>query len=111
MERAKYQVAGLRGSHRHRDGFRITKLTDQDHVRIFAHGCADAFGEARDVCAELTLNYLAVLAAVNELNRIFEADDVQPPAVVQVVDHRCQGGGLAGPRGAGDEDHSLVVIA
>ncbi len=61
--------------------------------------------------AELALNHLAVLAPVYELDWIFEADDVQLPGLVQVVDHRGERGRLARAGGAGDQDHALVKVA
>ena len=60
---------------------------------------------------ELALNHLAVLAAVNELDRVLEADDVQPAGLVEVVDHRGERGRLAGAGRAGDENHALVEVA
>jgi hypothetical protein len=77
VQGAEHQVAGFRGRHGHGDRLGIAQLADQDHVGIFAHGGAHAFGEGGKVSAELALNHLAVLAAVNEFDRVFEADDVQ----------------------------------
>src|SRR6185437_12890248 len=65
----------------------------------------------RDVGPELALDDLTVLAAVKELDRVLEADDVDLTRLVQMIDHRRQGGGLAGAGGAGDEDHPLVEVA
>ena len=111
VERAQHEVTGLGGRHCHGDGLRIAQLADQDHVRVFAHRCAYALREARDVCAQLALDDLTVLAAVDELDRILEADDVELSGLVQVVDHRRERRRLAGARGAGDEHHALMEVA
>ncbi len=111
VQRAQHQVAGFRGGHRHGDGFGVAQFADQDHVGIFAHGGAHAFGERRNVRAELALDDLRLLAAMDELDRVFERDDVEPARGVQVVDHRRERGRLAGAGGAGDQHHALVVVA
>ena len=111
VERAEHQVPGLRRGHRHGDGVGIAQLTDQDDVGVLAHRGAHAFGEARDVRAELALDHLAVLARVHELDRVLEADDVEPARLVQVIDHRRERGRFAGTGGAGDQHHALVEVA
>ena len=111
MQRTEHQVAGLRRGHRHGDGFGITQLADQDHIRVLAHRRPHPFGEARDVRAEFALDDLAVLARVYELDRILEADDIEAARLVQVIDHRRERGGLAGAGGAGDQHHALVEVA
>ena len=111
VQRAEHQVAGFRGRHGHGNRFRVAQLADQDHVRVFAHGRAHAFGERRDVRAQLALDDLALLAAMDEFDRIFERHDVEPPRGVQVIDHRGQRGRLAGAGGAGHQHHALVVVA
>ena len=42
--------------------------------------------------AELPLHYLAALAAMDELDGIFQTDDIERTRGVQVIDHRCEGG-------------------
>src|SRR5580658_7307180 len=110
MQRAEHQVPGLRGRHGHGNGFGIAQFAHQNDIRVFAHGRAHAFREAGDVRAELALDDLAVLARVHELDRILEADDVQPARAVQVIDHRRECRGLAGAGGAGYQHHALVVV-
>ena len=44
-----------------RDGFGVAQLADQDDVGVFAHRGAHAFGERRDVRAQLALDDLACL--------------------------------------------------
>jgi hypothetical protein len=111
VQRAQDQVSGFGGCHRHANGLGVTQFAHQDHVRILAHRRAHALGETRDVRAELALNDLAGLAAMNEFDRILQADDVETPALVKQIDHRRERRRLAGAGGSGHEDHALMVIA
>src|ERR1039457_1595576 len=104
-------MSGFGRSYRHTDGLGVTQLTDQDHVRILAHCGAHAFRETRDVRAQFTLDDLTGFTAVNEFDRILEADDVEPAAGVEQIDHGCERGGLAGAGRAGHQDHPLMVVA
>ena len=70
-------MPGLGGGHRHRDGLGVAHFADQNHVGILAHRRAHALGERRQVRAELALDDLARFAAMDELDRILEADDVE----------------------------------
>ena len=54
------------------------------------HGRAHAIGKGSEVRTQFALDYLAVFAWMNELNGIFEADDVQRTGCIQVVNHRCK---------------------
>ena len=111
VQRAEHQVPGLGRRHGHGDGFRVPQLTGQNDIRVLAQRCPHAGGKARQMGAELALDHLAILARMDEFDGVLEADDVEPPRLVEVVDHRRQGGGLAGARGAGHQNHALVVIA
>ena len=111
VQRAEHEMAGFRGGHRHRDRLRVAQLAHEDDVGIFAHRRAHAFGERRDVRPELALDDLRELAAVDELDRIFERDDVESSRGVEVIDHRRERRRLAGAGRAGHEHHALMVIA
>ena len=71
---------------------------------ILAQHVAQRRGEARRVRAQLALVDQALLVLVQELDRVFDGDDVAAAVLVDVVDHRRQAGGLAAAGGAGDED-------
>ncbi len=111
VERAEHEVSGLGGGHRHRDRLGVAHLADQDHVRVLAHRRAHAFCKGGQVRAELALHDLALLAAVDELDRVLEADDVEFLVGVQQVDHRRERRRLAGAGRARHQDHPLVVVA
>ena len=111
MQRAQHQVARFRGRHRHADRLSIAQLADEDNVGVFAQACADALGEARNVRAEFALDDLAAFAAVDELDRVLEADDVRVTRRVDVIDHRGESRGLARARRARHEHHALMQVA
>ncbi len=104
-------MAGFSSRHGHLDGFSITQFADQDHVRVLAQRGANAIGKGRQMGAEFALDNLRLLAAVDELDRVFETDDVGILGAVEMIDHRRQGGRLAGTCRAGHQDHALMMIA
>jgi hypothetical protein len=63
------------------------------------------------VHADLALAYKAALCLMDELDGIFDRQDVSLQALVHRVDHGGERRRLAGARLAGDEDHSLCVPA
>ena len=69
------------------------------------------FGETRRVCPDLPLADQASPAVVKELDGILDCDDVAFPAGVDLVDHGRESRGLARARLAGDQDHSLALLA
>ena len=91
VQRAEHQVPGLGRRHGHADGVGIAQLADQNDIRVFTHRRAHAFGETGDMSAELALNHLALLAAMDKLDRVFEADDIDHAGAVEQIDHRRQG--------------------
>src|SRR5690606_15627594 len=95
----------------HADRLAVSELADQDHVRILAKGRAHAVREAADMRAELALNDLRALALVHELDRVLEADDVQGPMRVDVIDHRRERRRLAGAGRRPGAYHAPVRIA
>ena len=72
---------------------------------------AHAFGERRDVRAELALDDLALLAACTNSIGSSRLMMFEPPRRVQVIDHRRERGRLAGAGRAGHEHHALVEVA
>ena len=68
-------------------------------------------GEGRRVGADLALVDDAVLVLVEELDRVFDRDDVIRPGPVDLVDQRREGRRLARARGAGDETRPPGLLA
>ena len=101
MQGAEYQVAGFGGGKRQADGFRIAHLAHQNHVRVFTQRGFQGVGKAVGVFVQLTLVNQCFFALVYKLDRVFDGEDVRGLGFVDVVDHGCQRGGLAGTGRAG----------
>src|SRR6185503_7583644 len=61
--------------------------------------------------ADVALGDQAFLALVDELDRIFDGDDVIRAGAVDQIDQRAQRRRFSRSRGAGDEDQSLGQVA
>ncbi|VVN76138.1 hypothetical protein PS685_05308 [Pseudomonas fluorescens] len=96
MQCAKHQVTGLGSRQRETDGLQVAHLPHQNHVRVFPQRRAQGRGETAGIAMDLALVDQAFARFVNELDRVFDSKNVMVAMVVQVIDHRRQGGGLAG---------------
>ena len=103
MQGAEYQVAGLRRGQGQADGLQVAHLADQDDVRVLPQRRAQRFAEAEGVAMHLALVDQALLRFVDEFDRVLDGEDVVVLGVVQVVEHRRQGGGLARTGRPGDQ--------
>ena len=110
MQGAENEVTGFGRRHGHGNRFRIAHFADEDHVRVFPQGRADAFRETRQVRVQFPLHDLAALALVHKFDRVFEADDIEISVPVDVVDHRRKCRGFARSGRARHEHHALVMI-
>jgi hypothetical protein len=77
------------------DRLEVPHLADEDHVRVLAQSGLQAEREALRVAADLALVHDAALVPVQELDRVLDREDVLLAALVDLVDHRRQGGRLA----------------
>ncbi len=111
VERGEGEVAGLGDAERRLDGFEVAHFADEHHVRVLAQGRAQGLGEAARVGADLALVDDAGLVRVQELDGVFDGDDVLVPLAVDLVEHRGQRRRLAGAGRAGDEDESARAVA
>ena len=96
MQGAEHQVTGFRRRQGQADGFQVPQLADQDNVRVFPQCGAQGFVEAQGVTMHFPLVQQALLGFVYEFDGVLDGEDVLIAAVVDVVDHRRQGGGLTG---------------
>ena len=78
-----------------RDGLEVAQLAHEDDIGVFAERCAKRRFERSRVIANLPLIDETFLIPVHELDRVLDGDDVIRPVLVDVIDHRCQGCGLA----------------
>ena len=95
MEGPEHEMPGLRGLDRDRDGLEVAQLAHEDDIGVFAERCAKRRFERSRVIADLPLIDETFLIPVHELDRVLDGDDVVRPILVDVIDHRCQGCGLA----------------
>ena len=69
-------------------GFAVADLADKNHVGRLAQGVFQRGHPAFGVDADFALGDDAVFVLVNELNRVFDGDDVVESVFVAVVDER-----------------------
>ena len=84
---------GQRSGHR----FRVPHLPDQDDVRILAHGRPHGAHVAIGVQPDLPLVQASPAVGMQHLDGVFDGQDVDGLAVVDVVDHAGQRGRLPAP--------------
>ncbi|SKN50460.1 Uncharacterised protein [Mycobacteroides abscessus subsp. massiliense] len=110
MQRAENQVTGFGGGQGEGDGFRVAHLTDQNHVWVFAQGGTQGVGKAVGVLMQLALVDERLFALVDELNRVFDGQNVGRLGFVDVVDHCRQRGGFTRTGRAGYQDQPARIF-
>ncbi len=105
------QVARLGDAQGGLDGLQVAHLADEHHVGVLAQGRAQSLGEALGVGPDLALVDDAALVRVQELDGVFDGDDVLVALAVNLVEHRGQRRRLAGAGRAGDEDEAARSLA
>ena len=110
VDRREHEVAGLRRRHRGLDGFLVAHLTDQDHVGVLSQHAPQRVLERDGVDADLALADHRAAIAVDELDRVFDRDDVRGTVDVDVMDHRRQRRRLARAGRAGHEDDPALLL-
>src|SRR6202035_747875 len=111
VQRREHQVAGFGGKQRGGNGFQVAHFADQNHVGILTQGGAQGGGEVGGVHFNFALIDETLFVAVQELDRIFDGDQMVGAAGVDAVDHGGQCGGLARTGGAGNEDQATLLFA
>src|SRR5581483_9748294 len=76
VQRAEGQVAGFGDAQRRLNRFQIAHFADEHHVRVFAERGAEGLGESLGIGVHLALVHQAILVLVDELDRVFDGDDV-----------------------------------
>ena len=111
VQGGKGQMAGLRDLEAGFDGLKIAHLADQHDVGILSQAGAQRVGEAVGVRVDLPLIDDAGLVAVEVLDRVLDGHDVLVALAIDLVDHRREARGLAGPRRSGDQDQAARFLA
>ena len=97
MQRGEHEVAGLGQAQRDLDRLEVAHLAEEDDVGVLTKGARRPWLE-RDVGADLALVDHRHLVMVEVLDRVLDGEDVHRLGLVDAVDHRRQGGRLAGTR-------------
>src|SRR5438094_8475160 len=105
------QVAGFSGVQRGANGFQVAHFAHQDGVRILAQAGAQGGAEGSGIHLNFALVDESFLIAVQELDGVFDGDDVFRPLGVDAVNHGGQGRGLAGTGYAGHQHQSAAFFA
>ena len=87
MQRAEYEMAGLRGGQRQPDRLEVAHFADEDDVGVLAQGRTKRLAESERIAMNLALVDQRLLALVHELDRILDRNDVIGLVVVHIVDH------------------------
>ena len=110
VQRAEYQVAGFSGGQREADGFGVAHLAHEDYIRVFTQCRTQGVGKAVGVLVQLALVDEGFFTLVDELDRVFDGEDVCGLGFVDVVDHRRQRGGFTGTGRAGYQYQAARVV-
>ena len=111
MQRPKGKVTGFGDAKRRFNRLQIAHFADEYHIRVFAQRRAQGIAKRLGVRVHLALVDQAVLILVDELDRVFDSNDVVVTLGVDFVNHGRQGSRLARSRGAGHENQSARLFA
>ncbi len=88
------------------EGVEVADLAHEQNVGVLPQHAAQRLGEAIGVGSNLALVDAALDVAVQELDRIFDRDDVRVPVLVDVVKHRREGRRFSGSSDSRDENQA-----
>ena len=89
---ADYQVACFRSTQTDFDRFPVTHFAHQNHLGRLAESSAQAGSERVEIRAHFALIESGFLLRMDELHRVFECDNVNRLALVDLVQKPGQGG-------------------
>ena len=110
MDRGEDQDAEAGELERHLHRLAATKLAYENHVGVLAAGAANRVGEARGVVAHFPVCDLALLRGVNELDRIFDGEDVSFAGSIDVIQHCRKRRALAATRRARHQHQAGALL-
>ena len=88
----------------------VAHLAHEDHVGVFTQCRTQGVGEAVGVLVQLALVDEGFFTLVDELDRVFDGEDVCGLGFVDVVDHRRQRGRFTGTCRAGYQHQAARVV-
>src|SRR6266704_3265278 len=111
VQSGKNQVAGYGGQQRRGNGFEVAHFADQNHVGVLTQSGAQRGGKVRGVHFDFALVDETLLVAVQELDGVFDGDQVVGAVGVDAVDHCRQCGGFTGTGGARNQHQAALFFA
>jgi len=99
----EYQVSGFGGCQRQPDGFQIAHFADEDDVRVLTQCGTQRLGKTQGVAMDLALVDQTLLRLMDEFDRVFDGEDMVVLGVVEVIEHRRQGGRFTRAGRAGNQ--------
>src|SRR5690606_26953175 len=102
------EVAGFGKGDRVIHGLAAAHLADHDHIGRLTQGVLQGHFKTVGIESHFALGDDTALVLVNELDRVFDGDDVAFTVAVAVANHGRQRGGLTGAGGT-DEDHQATL--
>src|SRR5437764_3649974 len=111
VQGGEHKVAGFGGEQSGRNGFEVAHFADENHVRVLTKSGAQGGGEVGGVDFDFALIDEAFFIAVQELDGVFDGDDVVGAGGVEAVDDACESIGLTGTGGSGDEHEAALLFA
>ena len=94
MQGRKHQVSGFGCGNRNTDGFKVTHLSDKNHIRIFTEGRTKCIGIRLGIQTDFPLVYHGLLMLMQIFNRILQRNYMAFPVVINFIDNRRQCGRL-----------------
>ena len=110
VDRAEHQVPRLGRVHGRAERLAVAHLAHQDDVRVLPHGVLERHVPVDHVDADLALVDDRLVVLEREFDRVLDRDDVQPLALVHVLEHRGDRRALARPGDAREDDDPLIVL-
>jgi hypothetical protein len=110
VQRGERQVTRLGNRERGLNRFEVAHFADEQHIRIFTQRVLQRVREALGIRADFALVDDAALMPVDELDRIFNGDDVAFALAVDLVDHGRQRRRFSGACGTRDEHEAARLL-
>src|ERR1700686_1187663 len=104
-------MPGFSGEQGGGNGFEVAHFADENYVRVLTKGGAESGREICSVYFHFALINKAFLVAVQELDRVFDGDEMVGTIGVDAIDHGREGGGLTGTSGAGYQYQTALLLA
>ena len=106
MQGSQGEMPGLRNAQGRLHCLQVAQFSDQHHVGVLAQGRPQGRRKGPGVGVNLPLVDQAVPVFVQELDGIFNGQDMGVPVPVDPVDHGGQGGRLSAAGGARHQDEA-----